>query len=179
MVIDSPGQSMYISVYNFEVSDTDFWTDWSLWKADLNFSNRQVIKFSTFDAPINPLQIALDQQYSKLYWFEDVSDMIMRTDLKTLQTDVALSGGLADLSGIAVDASAGKIYWSDQSAGKVHRSNLDGTDREVFLSGFISPNHLLIAPGVPEPPAWLMFTVGGLVLSCLVGCRGILMGRRW
>jgi subtilisin family serine protease/sugar lactone lactonase YvrE len=87
-------------------------------------------------ALFTPWGIALDLVHGKLYWTEQDSDRIGRSNLDgtAQETIIDVGQGLFGPRGIKVDASAGKIYIVDSFNNAIKRANLDGTGIQTILS---------------------------------------------
>ena len=81
----------------------------------------------------------------KLYWTDESTYKIQRSNLDGSGVEDLVTTGLAWPSAIALDVSGGKMYWTDGGTDKIQRSNLDGRDVEdLVTTGLAWPNGLAL-----------------------------------
>lgn len=94
--------------------------------------------------------VASTNPYSKLYWLNNVENIIRRSNLDGTVpgTIISSASGVSDPGplAIAVDAVNGKIYWSENGSYHYHikRANLDGSNPEDFVDAFGSVHAICI-----------------------------------
>ncbi len=71
---------------------------------------------------------------SKIYWTDNGTDKIQRSNLDGSSVEDVLTTGLNAPVGIALDISGGKMYWVDENTNKIQRANLDGTGVEDLVT---------------------------------------------
>ena len=87
--------------------------------------------------------IAVDTSADMLYWLDNRTRSIRRTNLDGTDVEEVVTG-LEDAKDIALDLVAGKMYWTEQGTGEIRRANLDGTDVESFLTGIENPEGIAL-----------------------------------
>ena len=80
-----------------------------------------------------PLALALDAAGGKLYWTDNGTDRIQRSNLDGTEIEDLVTGLRTPL-GLALDAAAGKLYWTDSGADKIQRADLDGSQVEDLVT---------------------------------------------
>jgi sugar lactone lactonase YvrE len=80
--------------------------------------------------------LALDLDAKKIYFTDQNSDAIRRSDLTGGNVEVLVSGAEWGLTphGIELDLSNNKMYWSDSGSGGILRANLDGSSVEFIVT---------------------------------------------
>ncbi len=96
-----------------------------------------------------PLALALDAAGGKLYWTDNGSDRIQRSNLDGSQVEDLVTGLRTPL-GLALDAAGGKLYWTDSGADRIQRADLDGSEIED-----------LVTEGLQIPRGLALDTAGG------------------
>lgn len=107
----------------------------------------------------NPLGIALDLGFQKVYW---VSDGIHRANLDGSDPEEVLA---VPAAGLAVDSFFGKIYWTSLASPYLRRANLDGSGVEDLvvtgpsvpraLALDVPPSTILASPSAGAEPSGL------------------------
>jgi hypothetical protein len=76
---------------------------------------------------------------SKVYWAEDGSNAIFRSNTDGSAKQQLLSG-LGSPTGLDVDVIGGKIYWIESASTSLHRANLDGSNVEnLDMTNLVNP----------------------------------------
>lgn len=84
------------------------------------------------------------QATEKLYWSDNGTQKIQRSNVDGTDVEDILTTGLNSPDGLAIDLPAGKLYWTDSGDGTINRSNLDGTNPETLVTGLMSPIRLVL-----------------------------------
>ena len=82
----------------------------------------------------DPYGIVLDVAGGKMYWTDNGTDKIQRSNLNGSVVSDLVATGLSNPRGIALDAAGGKLYWTDKGTDKIQRSNLDGSGVEDLVT---------------------------------------------
>ena len=90
----------------------------------------------------DPLDVAYDPVWDKLYWSDNGTGTIARSNLDGSGIETVVSG-LTDPLFVAVDGRHGYLYWSDRTEGVIYRATLAGTSAEVVAG--------VTSPGNPDP----------------------------
>ena len=125
-----------------------YWTDFDAFKiqrSNLDGSNIEDI-IDLF--PINPRDVAIDNQNDKIYWTTwGTSHVIQHANLDGSAKEIILTTADYRPLGLALDVANEKIYWTDNRTDKIQRSNFVGTEIEdiVSLTGELAPALMDIA----------------------------------
>ena len=87
------------------------------------------------------IQTVIPEQ--KLYWTDEETEKIQRSNLDGTDVEDIIISGLKDPVSIALDESAGKMYWVDRNTDKIYRASLDGTKVKELVN----------TRGLSEPPS--------------------------
>ena len=79
-----------------------------------------------------PEGIAIDVAGEKMYWADQWTDAIRRSDLDGENIEDLVTG-VEDPRDIALDLVAGRMYWTEQGTGTIRRADLDGTNGETLI----------------------------------------------
>ena len=82
-------------------------------------------------------------EVKKLYWTDEETEKIQRSNLDGTDVEDIITSGLKDPVSIALDESAGKMYWVDRNTDKIYRASLDGTKVKELVN----------TRGLSEPPS--------------------------
>jgi hypothetical protein len=96
--------------------------------------------------------VQVDPAGAKLYWADQASGKIQRSNLDGTGVQDVLAG-LEDPSGVAIDPTAGKLYWCEDGDDNVstpddliRRSDLDGSSPETLVTGLLNPQAIRLDP---------------------------------
>lgn len=133
-----------------------YWTDArGIYRAERDSTNIEHLVKTESDDPQNVADdkhIAVDVGGGKIYWTDNGTDKIQRSNLDATHIEDLVTG-LSNLHGIAVDASGRKIYWTEgyhqgdifsPFTGKIRRANLDGTNVEDLITAEFNPTDIAI-----------------------------------
>jgi DNA-binding beta-propeller fold protein YncE len=106
--------------------------------------------------------IVLDTDKEKMYWAERFGNIICANfDGSDVKLFLQPPSQVIDL---AMDFIGNKIYWTDLDS-HIYRANLDGTGISQFINtGPVYPGGITVVP-IPEPATFLLFGLGGILLS--------------
>lgn len=104
----------------------------------------------------SPVDIALDIQNEKMYWSDDGTDKIQRSNLNGSNIEDIITSA-SNPKGIALDTDNNKIYFIDTGSQKVNRSNLDGSNQEELIGGISGPEGIAL----DVPSGHMYFTGAG------------------
>ena len=76
--------------------------------------------------------IAIDVAGEKMYWADQWTDAIRRSDLDGENIEDLVTG-VEDPRDIALDLVAGRMYWTEQGTGTIRRADLYGTNGETLI----------------------------------------------
>ncbi len=93
-----------------------------------------------------PEGIALDVAGGKMYWTDEDSHLIQRSNLDGTSTEdlVTHAEGIIDPYGIALDVAGGKMYWTEKINGRIQRADLDGSNVESLVTGLYLPEGIAL-----------------------------------
>lgn len=83
-------------------------------------------------ASSNNYGIAIDQAGGKIYWTEQIQNLVRRANLNG--TDVETIVTASQPKGIALDLVNGKVYWLQDGDNSLCRANVDGSNVEILIS---------------------------------------------
>lgn len=105
------------------------------------------------DAFFRPGAVAVDGAGGKIYWSDQVVDVIRRSNLDGSGIEIVWNGDeQVSPRGIALDLRGGKIYWGRDfttdtgSEGSIWRADLDGSNPEPVIFGVGLVNYLVFVP---------------------------------
>ncbi|XP_072019675.1 uncharacterized protein [Amphiura filiformis] len=95
---------------------------------------------------IVPEGLAIDVENRLLYWTDNGTDTIEKSDLNGRNKQTLFHLGLQKPRAIVVDSNAGYLYWTDWgSSAKIERGRVDGSDRTTLVDSDLQyPNGLAI-----------------------------------
>jgi len=89
--------------------------------------------------------IALDVPGHRVYWTNNLDDVIRCANLDGTDVEELVTGVLNDPLGIALDVPGGKMYWAEISSHKIRRASLDGSDLEDLITiGLLAPGRIAL-----------------------------------
>ncbi|XP_033123556.1 protocadherin Fat 4-like [Anneissia japonica] len=137
--------SVYISLFVSEPEAADPFLAFSntvdIRRFDLDGTNYKVVAFDLS----NVVALDFDFSSSNIYWCDDISHKIQRTQLtgRRAVRDVVTSN-VEEPRGIAVDWVGRKIYWTDTARGVIESVDLNGENRTAVITEHVTKPHAIV-----------------------------------
>ena len=126
------------SIANAQLYPTVYWTDRqadTIRRIDGDGRNHQVLVSGLGE----PRGLAVDFENEFLYWADNGTNLIQRSNLDGSNIVTLVDTGLNFPADIELDVAAGKMYWADALTKKIQRANLDGSNVEDLVTGLGNP----------------------------------------
>jgi hypothetical protein len=122
------------------IGERVYWTEFTqhsgagrILRAKLDFSSVEVVLVGATGAR----EIGIDPIGGKIYWYNQVDDTIVRSNLDGSNVEVQF--GVQLLRGMQVDPIGQRIYWADWTPGGFRRADFDGANVEQLAPQVKTP----------------------------------------